>query len=125
MDGKERAVEVLRGPDGERIWLAVVDYVLKVARRYGWRTDKTLPQGFSPDGVANDVIIKVISGIRTWDEGKEPLLLNALKGIVRSDIGHLFDNYEASGAEPIERTLPAGPGGTLKPFPIEAPHPEH
>jgi len=89
----ERAVEILRGPDGERIWLALLDYAHKIARRYGWRTDKTLPQGFSPGEVANDVIIKVIEGDRTWDEAKEPALLNALKGMVRSDIGHLFDAF--------------------------------
>jgi len=85
-----------------------VDYAHKLARRYGWRTDKTLPQGFSPGGVAKDVIIKVIEGDRTWDEAKEPNFLNALKGMVRSDIGHLFDDYEASRIEPIERTLPDG-----------------
>jgi hypothetical protein len=104
----ERAVEILRGPDGERVWLALVDYAHKLARRYGWRTDKTLPQGFSPSEVANDVIIKVIEGTRAWDDAVEPVLLNALKGMVRSDIGHLFDDYEASRVEPIERMLPDG-----------------
>ena len=78
----------------------------------GWRTDKTLPQGFSPGDVAKDVIIKVIEGDRTWDEAKEPNFLNALKGMVRSDIGHLFDDYEASRIEPIERTFPDGSART-------------
>lgn len=105
---RERAVEILRGPDGERIWLALLDYAHKLARRYGWRTDKTLPQAFSPSGVAHDVIIKVMEGNRAWDEAKEPNFLIALKGMVRSDIGHLFGDFEAARIEPIERTLPDG-----------------
>jgi hypothetical protein len=104
----ERAVEILRGADGERMWLALVNYACKFARRRGWRTEKTLPQGNSPEGVAKDVIIKVIEGKRTWDEAKEPALLDALKGMVRSDIGHLFDDYEASSVEPVESILPNG-----------------
>jgi hypothetical protein len=56
--GKERVAEILHGPDGERIWLALQDYAQKLARRYGWRDDKVLPQGFSPVGVAGDVIIQ-------------------------------------------------------------------
>jgi hypothetical protein len=120
----ERAVEILRGPDGERIWLALVDYAHKLARRYGWRTDKTLPQGFSPSGVAKDVIIKVIQGDRTWHEAEEPALLNALKGMVRSDIGHLFDDYEASHVEPIERTLPDGAARTDASLRGNRPNPE-
>ena len=64
-----------RHPSPRDIWLALLDYAHKLARRYGWRTDKTLPQGVSPEEVANDVIIKVIEGDRTWDEAKEPALL--------------------------------------------------
>ena len=121
---RERAVEILRSPDGERTWLALVDYAHKLARRYGWRTDKTLPQGFSPGDVAKDVIIKVIEGDRTWDEAKEPALLNALKGMVRSDIGHLFDDHEATRIEPIERTLPDGSARTADSFGGNHPSPE-
>jgi hypothetical protein len=120
----EHAVEILRGPDGERIWLVLVDYAHKLARRYGWRTDKTLPQGFSPGDIAKDVIIKVIEGARTWDEAKEPALLNALKGMVRSDIGHLFDDYQASRVEPIERTFPDGSARTADNFGGNHPSPE-
>ena len=112
----ERAVEILRGPDGERLWLALLDYAHKLARRRGWRIDKTLPQGFSPGEIANDVIIKVIVGERIWDESKEPSILIALKGMVRSDIGHLFDDYEASLIEPIERTFPDGSARTADSF---------
>jgi hypothetical protein len=120
----DRAREILRGPDGERIWLALVDYAHKLARRHGWRIDKTLPQGFSPDGVAKDVVIKVIGGDRAWDEAKEPAFLNALKGMVRSDIGHLFDDYEASRVEPIERKFPDGLARTADSFGGNHPSPE-
>jgi hypothetical protein len=122
--GKERAVEILRGPDGERIWLALVDYAHKVARRFGWRSDKTLPQGFSPGEVANGVIIKVLEGVRTWDEAVEPSFLNALKGMVKSDIRHLFGDYEAAHVEPIERTLPDGRTRTAETIAGDHPRPD-
>jgi hypothetical protein len=122
--GRERAVEILRGPDGERIWLALMDYAHKLARRYGWRSDRALPQAFSPGDVAKDVIIKVTEGDRTWDEAKEPSFLNALKGMVRSEIGHLFDDYEATHVKPIERTLPDGKQRTAEMFAGDDPSPE-
>jgi hypothetical protein len=121
---RERAVEILRGPDGERLWLALLDYAHKLARRRGWRMDKTLPQGFSPGEIASDVIIKVIEGERIWDDAKEPSILIALKGMVRSDIGHLFDDYEASLIEPIERTSPDGSVRTGDNFHGNHPNPE-
>src|ERR1700691_2458905 len=120
----ERAVEILRGHDGERIWLALEDYAHKLARRHGWRTDKTLPQACSPGEIAHEVIIKVIKGDRTWDQNKEPELLNALKGMVRSEIGHLFDDYEASHIESIDRTSPDGSTRMADSFSGNDPNPE-
>lgn len=122
MTGKERAAQILRGPDGERIWLTLVDYSQKLARRYGWRTDKTLPQGASPGDVVDEVVIKVLEGERTWDESREPSLLNALKGMVRSEIGHLFDDYEATHVEPIEKTLSDRSQRTSEMFEREVPY---
>jgi len=124
MTGKERAAEILRGPDGERLWLALIDYAHKLARRYGWRSDKVLSQGSSPDDIVNNIVIKVLEGERIWDETKEPSFLNALKGMVRSDVGHLFDDYEASHLEPIERALPDGRQRTAETFARKAPGPE-
>jgi hypothetical protein len=46
--------------------------------------------------VVHDIVVKVLDGTRSWDEKKEPALLNALKGMVRSDIGHLYDRIEGS-----------------------------
>jgi hypothetical protein len=122
--GKERAVEILRGPDGEQVWLALMDYAQKLSRRYGWRVDKILPQAFSPGDVAKNTIIKLLEGERTWDEAKEPSLLNALKGMVRSEIGHLFDDYEASHVERIEHTLPDGTERTADRLAGSDPSPE-
>lgn len=123
-EAKERAAQILRGPDGERIWLELLDYAHKRARRYGWRTDKSLPQGRSPGGIAKDVIIKVLEGNRTWDETREPSLLNALKGMVRSDIGHAFDEYETSNVESISQSLPDGQERTANSFAAMDPNPE-
>ena len=121
---KERAAQILRGPDGERIWLALLDYAHSLARRYGWRSDKTLPQGLSPGGIAKDMVIKVLVGDRTWDETKEPVLLNALKGMVRSDLGHAFDEYETSHVEPVTQSLPDGQERTADSFAGADPNPE-
>lgn len=114
--GRERAAEILRGPDGDRVWLALVDFARKFAQRRGWRAGKTLPGASEPDAVAKDVIIKVLQGERTWNESKEPDLLNALKGMVRSDIGHLFGGYEVSHTEPIDSTQPDGSTRTADDF---------
>jgi len=123
-EGKERAAEILRGPEGERIWLTLVDYSVKYARRFGWRSDKTLPKGFSPEEIAKDVLIKVLEGKRVWDEAKEPILLNALKGMVQSDLSHLFDDYEGTHIEPTDRDLPDGPQLTADSFPGQGLNPE-
>jgi hypothetical protein len=123
MTGKERAAEILRGPDGERIWLALVDYAQKLARRRGWRSDKTLPQGSSPRDIVGDVVIKLLEGERIWDETKEPSLLNASKGMVRSETGHLFADYEVSHVEPIEKTVPDGNQRNAEMFEKEVPYP--
>src|SRR3989442_971471 len=123
-DSRERAGEILRGPDGERLYLLLLDYAQKVARRYGWRTGKSLPQGASPESIANEVIAKVLTGDRTWDETKEPSLLNALKGMVKSDMGHLFSAYETEHLEPIDQTLKDGVERTADSFESREPNPE-
>ena len=123
-DAKERAAEILRGSEGERIWLELMDYALSLARRYGWRSGQTLPQGRSPDSIAKDVIIKVLTGDRIWDEAKEPTLLIALKGMVKSDLGHAFTEYETSHVESITRSLPDGEERTADTFAGGDPDPE-
>jgi hypothetical protein len=44
--------------------------------------------------------------------------------MVRSDIGHLFDDYEASRVEPIQRTFPDGSARTDDSFRGNHPNPE-
>jgi hypothetical protein len=123
-EAKNRATEILLGPEREKIWLLLLDYVAKLARRYGWSTGKTLPEGSSPDSVAKDVIIKVIEGERTWDPEKEPSLLTALKGMVHSDLGHLFSGYEARKIEPVDRASAGEFERTADSFPTSDADPE-
>lgn len=123
-DATERAAEVLRGPEGKQLYLRLVDYAQRISRRYGWRTGKVLPQGMEPDSLANDVVRKVLQGERTWDASREPSLLNALKGMVRSDIGHLFSENETHLVEPIGVVLPDGTERTADHFRSGASNPE-
>jgi hypothetical protein len=69
--------------------------------------------------VAHEVVGKVLDpdGPRNWDEKKEPVLLNALKGMVRSEIGHLYDRIEERLVEPINIALPDGEERTGDFFP--------
>ena len=103
-EAKERAAEILRSSEGDRTYLLLLDYADMLARIHGWRKGKMLPGGASPETVANEVIVKVLDGTRTWDEGKEPSFLNALKGMVRSEIGHLYERAEERIVEPIDLT---------------------
>lgn len=103
-----RAAAILRGPDGERIYLALLSYADRVARIYGWTSGKVLPAAASPQSVVHDVVIKVLDGTRNWDPQREPDLIVAMKGMVRSDIGHLFERVETGRVEPINKIRPDG-----------------
>jgi hypothetical protein len=124
LDARDLAAEILRAPEGERTWLSLVDYATNLARRYGWRNGMALPQGYSPDGIAKDVVIKVLEGQREWDPSKEPSLLGALKGMVKSDIGHLHKSYETRQVEPIAQSLPDGSERTAEHFELTQLNPE-
>jgi hypothetical protein len=123
--GKERAAEILHGPEGVQIYLQLVSYVHTLARIRGWRAGSELPGRASPRSVAHEVVVKLLTptGARTWDEGKEPCLLNALKGMARSEIGHLYQKLEASVVEPIGILLPDGEERTADSFPSTTVHP--
>lgn len=98
---QQRAGEILHGPDGTEIYRQLVRYAGLIARLHGWRSGGTLPEGASPRSIAHEIVVKVLTGVRRWDEGKEPSLLNALKGMVRSEIGHLYEKLEGVLVEPI------------------------
>ena len=68
--------------------------------------------------------LRTLEGKRTWDESNEPVLLNALKGMVRSDMGHLFGDYEATHVVPIERPLSDGTMQTADSYSGSDPNPE-
>ena len=118
------AKETLRSPEGERLFLLLVDFADKLARRYGWRTGMTLPESQSPDAIATDVIVKVLTGQRVWDPTKESSLLNALKGMVRSELSHLYDSQDVKRLESTEKTLPDGTERTADSFPSSNRSPE-
>jgi hypothetical protein len=67
---------------------------------------------------------KVLTGVRSWDEGKEPSLLNALKGMARSEIGHLYEKRDAALVEPINTPLADGEERTPDSFPSTRLHPD-
>jgi hypothetical protein len=118
-NGKERAAAILHGTEGEEIYLRLVRYAEVLARMHGWRTGKALAGGESPRSVVNNVVLKLLDpdGARTWDETKEASLLNALKGMVRSEIGHLYEKLEEGLVEPINIPLPDGQERTGDSFP--------
>lgn len=121
---KERIAEILRGPEGEGIYLSLLRYAKRLARRYGWRTGQDLPQGQTPQAVVGDVIVKILQGQREWDDDECPSLLVALKGMVRSDVGHLFEAYETLHVESISALLPDGTERSADDFQASSPNPE-
>jgi hypothetical protein len=102
------AAGVLRGADGQLIYLVLLSYADRLARIHGWTSGKVLPAAASPQSVVHDIVVKVLQGTRTWDPEREPDLLIAMKGMVRSDIGHLFDRVETNRTEPIKKTKADG-----------------
>ena len=52
-NGKERAAAILRGAEGEEIYLRLVRYAEVLARMHGWRAGKALPGGESPQSVVS------------------------------------------------------------------------
>jgi hypothetical protein len=124
--GRERAASILNGPEGSEIYRQLVRYADLLARMRGWRTGATLPGVASPSSLAHNVIVKLLEpdGTRTWDEEKEPSLLNALKGMVRSEIGHLYKKLEETLVEPISILLPDGEERTGDSFASATLHPE-
>jgi hypothetical protein len=124
--GRERALAILRGAEGEEIYRCLVRHAELIARLRGWRAGAVLPGGESPESIASNVVIKLLApdGERTWDEAKEPSLLNALKGMVRSEISHLYHKLEERLLEPINVLLPSGEERTADSFESTALHPE-
>ena len=124
-DGKQRAADILHGPEGQETYFQLVRYSERIARIYGWTTDAILPGGASPKSVVNEVLKRLLdpNGPRNWDEKKEPVLLIALKGMVRSEIGHLYDRIEESLIESVNIALPDGKERTGDFFPSTKVHP--
>ena len=124
--GKAQAAAILRGPDGNDLYLRLVRYANWLARVHGWREGRTLPGGATPRSIAHEMVTRLLDpkGPRAWDEEKEPSLLNALKGMVRSEIGHLYQKLEESVVQPISVPLPGGDERNGDSFPSTALRPD-
>jgi hypothetical protein len=120
---QQRAGEILHGPDGREIHRQLVRYAGLIAWLHGWKAGTTLPESASPKSIVSEVVIKVLTGVRNWDEGKEPSLLSALKGMVRSDIGHLYEKMEEALTEPINILSADGEERAPDSFPSTKLHP--
>lgn len=125
LDPNNRAADILRDPEeGGRLFFLLVDYANRVARRYGWTTGRVLPHALEPDAIVKNVIIKVLQGERTWDETGKHTLLNALKGMVRSEINHVFNDLESQRVESIQTTMADGRERGEDDFPSTALNPD-
>ncbi len=89
--------EHLRNADWEKIGPVLVAFAGYLARCYRWGSDArdTLALGMAAEDIAGLAIRKLWSGERNWDPQAQPDLLWVLKGIVRSEMGHLFHTSAA------------------------------
>jgi hypothetical protein len=122
---QQRAAEILHDKEkGPEIYLQLVSYSKMLARMHGWRVGVTLPEGNSPESIAHEVVLKVLTGVRIWDESKEPSIINALKGMVKSEIWHLYEKLEESLLESTNTPLPDGKERTDDSFSTTKLHPD-
>ena len=102
------------------MYLQLVRYAENLARMHGWQVDVLMLRHQSRNLIVNEVLAKLLDqdGGRNWDERKEPSLLNALKGMVRSEIGHLFKKPEVTLLESISKPLMDGNESDGRHFPV-------
>ncbi len=95
--------------DWATVGVQLVGYAAYLARGYRWGSNAadTLALGMAAEDVAALAIRKVWSGERRWDPERHDELLRFLKGVVRSEMGHL---YHRSAARHEVRN-PTGPDG--------------
>jgi len=97
------AVKKLLDRDWKETGIKLAGYAAFRARNLAWRTGSTeaLAKGLMPDDIAAQAILSVISGERTWDPERGPLL-PFLKCVVDSLLNHLA---ESSDNRRLERLL--------------------
>ncbi len=101
--------ERLEKTDWAQVGVQLVGYAAYLARSYRWGASPadTIALGMAAEDVASLAIRKVWSGERCWVPEQQPELLHFLKGVVRSEMGHL---YRRSAAR-HEIRHPTGPDG--------------
>ncbi|MAE68943.1 MAG: hypothetical protein CME06_00580 [Gemmatimonadetes bacterium] len=101
--------ERLEKTDWARVGVQLVGYAAYLARSYRWGASPTdtIALGMAAEDVASLAIRKVWTGERCWAPERQPDLLLFLKGVVRSEMGHL---YRRSAAQ-HEIRPPTGPDG--------------
>lgn len=107
----EKDVETaLREVDWADVGVRLTGYAVWKARNLAWRRGRTeLPLGArTPDGLAAEAILKVLSGERGW-EPRRGALLPYLQGVVDSLLSH------AVAAPDVSRTVYAEPPPELTP----------
>jgi RNA polymerase sigma factor (sigma-70 family) len=77
----------------------------------------TLPKGLQAQDLAKEAIKKVYSGERQWDPARNPDLVKYLKGIVKSDIGHLVRSPDHSVQRDSGESQSDGIGSCCDPNP--------
>lgn len=92
---KGKVFNLLEAQNWPEIIRRLTYYAVSRARIYNWNSgDNDLPKGKTPEDIACDAIEKVWTGTRTWDPEKYPDLLQHLKWIVKSDMGHLLSSSD-------------------------------
>lgn len=90
-----KTFQLLQEADWPTIYKKLILYAEERIHKY--RNSNILPLGYSVEDIVQDVIIKTLSGQRTWDPSRGQLL-PTLKAQIKSEIDHLY-NRKASKSE--------------------------
>ena len=100
---------------GEDNWKLITKKLVAYTR---WKVlGRYLPQGKTPEDIAQEAVIKVWEGKRRWDPQKYPDIYEFLKTVVNSEISHLFESKNPKYLEDIREN---GEIRDLMPNPEEA-----
>lgn len=100
------AVKELLAIDWKEVGIKLAGYAAFRARNLSWRTGSgvALAKGLMPDDVAAQAILSVISGDRTWEPERGPLL-PFLKRVVDSLLNHLAESSDNRRVEGIASSI--------------------
>jgi DNA-directed RNA polymerase specialized sigma24 family protein len=91
---EEAIWRILEKIDWEEVTLELIDHADIKVRRLKWKTESNedLPQGKRVEDIAQEAILKTLSGERKWDPERYPDILIFLKLVVDSFISHLVNS---------------------------------